>query len=763
MFSCFHYTDRWTAVLVAQRELNSTITVSESESRTANLPPCTTTVTSILGEKFTAQAGSCSHTFTVTSTIQPIESKTHTTASETTSSIESTRKSSLTQSAGATPPTSLESISLTSSSTKVEETPAQSPTPSSPTSSTKVDCVATVTSILGEFLVLGTGSCSQTVTIVSTVKGTSILVSTSSTSRTTVSTSSARETQLSISISPTSSSPFTPTVVSTSSISNPSPEPCTATITSTLGTPFLPFQGLCSHTVTVVTSPVQVSPPQAPSTSEEQPPVPINTSVDLGTSTSATISTSTTLAPVPPQQQTESSGPNVGPVNTSSSTTLIITTTTEQYPPPAPETSTSLAPTAAISAPTSQIPQLPNSPSTSLLEGPVGTTSSPLVSATTIHDTQVPLPSSSIEPAPPGCPTECAEPQPTNQPISVSSVSSVVPIQTSIATESQVVSPTSEQGPTTTQLNGITSSEEVSTHLTTPSPSIPTITNTPTPGPIIIGSQTISQDTASNFIFDSQTLVPGSAITVNGQQVSAASGGAIILNPAPPKATPSSSGESSTGPAPAIVVVDGTSITGNTASGFVIGTQTLFPGSAITASGQVITLPLPNPTPAPVPTQTQGPDTIPVILIGSSTFTQNSASAFIIGSQTLSPGSAVTISGQVISLSPTGNAVIVNGATATPSRTTFSTEIQAPITSLVVAGQTLTAGGRVTVGGDVLSLSGGTIKIIGTVTVGGGDATFTATPTGKKKSAGVRVESSSLVYMTVQISVMLGLGALGLF
>ncbi|KAH9210691.1 hypothetical protein DL95DRAFT_270644, partial [Leptodontidium sp. 2 PMI_412] len=158
----------------------------------------------------------------------------------------------------------------------------------------------------------------------------------------------------------------------------------------------------------------------------------------------------------------------------------------------------------------------------------------------------------------------------------------------------------------------------------------------------------VTQDTASNFIFGSQTLVPGSAITVNGHQISAAaSGGALILNPAPPKSTSSPSAEAGSAPAPAVVVVDGTSITGNTESGFVIGTQTLFPGSAITASGQ----------------------------------------------------------------------------------------IQAPITSLVVAGQTLTAGGRVTVGGDVLSLAGGAITVIGTVTVGGGEVTATATPTGKKSLA----------------------------
>lgn len=122
----------------------------------------------------------------------------------------------------------------------------------------------------------------------------------------------------------------------------------------------------------------------------------------------------------------------------------------------------------------------------------------------------------------------------------------------------------------------------------------------------------------------------------------------------------------------------------------------------------------------------------------------------------------MTISGQVISLSPTGNAVIVNGATATRNPTTFSTEIQAPITSLVVAGQTLTAGGRVTVGGDVLSLAGGAITVIGTVTVGGGEVTATATPTGKKSLAG-RFERNSKMLMALQMAFVFGLGSFGLF
>ncbi|XMA14259.1 hypothetical protein WAI453_007050 [Rhynchosporium graminicola] len=237
------------------------------------------------------------------------------------------------------------------------------------------------------------------------------------------------------------------------------------------------------------------------------------------------------------------------------------------------------------------------------------------------------------------------------------------------------------------------------------------LTDTPTPVAVVIGPQTMSQDT-----------VPNSAV----------------------------------------VTVDGTSLTGNTESGFIIGPHTPHMGSAITTGNQVVTLPSPAATQAPSSTITQTPETVPVILIGNSTFTQNTASAIIIGSQTLSPGSAVTISGQVISLSPTGNALILHGATARQIPTTFSTEIQAPVTSLVVAGMTLTAGGIVTVGGDVSSLIGGAITIIGTVTVAAEQAAPTAKPTGEKSLAG-RFESTSNILMASQICFVVGLGVCGLF
>lgn len=146
-----------------------------------------------------------------------------------------------------------------------------------------------------------------------------------------------------------------------------------------------------------------------------------------------------------------------------------------------------------------------------------------------------------------------------------------------------------------------------------------------------------------------------------------------------------------------------------------------------------------------------------VVVIGSSTFTKNSASGVVIGSQTLKPGSVITVDGSTVSLSPTGNAVVVNANSGFVTSTATLQSV-VPLNSLVIGGQTLTAGGTVTEGGDILSLAaGGTgIVVVGTMTVGAGGATETA----KKKSAGVRMGMGiggwGLLYLQVSF-VLLGL------
>jgi hypothetical protein len=142
---------------------------------------------------------------------------------------------------------------------------------------------------------------------------------------------------------------------------------------------------------------------------------------------------------------------------------------------------------------------------------------------------------------------------------------------------------------------------------------------------------------------------------------------------------------------------------------------------------------------------------MPVIIIGTSTITENSNSQLIIGTETLTPGGVITYDGESISLSPSDGVVIVNPALQTTFITSTGIPVSA-ITSLVLGGQTLTNGGIVTVGGDILSLaaSGTQIMIIGTVTVGG-VSTATATGTNAHKNAGEKI-GSSIGLVTLQIS-----------
>jgi hypothetical protein len=176
-----------------------------------------------------------------------------------------------------------------------------------------------------------------------------------------------------------------------------------------------------------------------------------------------------------------------------------------------------------------------------------------------------------------------------------------------------------------------------------------------------------------------------------------------------------------------VAVIQSSSVTANADGGFVIGSQTLFPGGAITQNGEVITLP---PTSSPSP----------VVVVGEATFTENSNSQLVIGSQTLLPGIALTVDGQVISMSD--GAIIVNGAGPATTLSTITGVIpNTAIITVPIAGQTLTPGGRVTVGGDVLSLAstGTGIIVVGTVTVGDGETTATATAPGKKKNTAGKV------------------------
>ena len=123
------------------------------------------------------------------------------------------------------------------------------------------------------------------------------------------------------------------------------------------------------------------------------------------------------------------------------------------------------------------------------------------------------------------------------------------------------------------------------------------------------------------------------------------------------------------------------------------------------------------------------PATAPVVTIGSSTYTVDTASRLIVEGQTLTPGEAITIYSNTISYLTGGSNVVVGTNTqklsatrinnAQDSRITFagSTYTVGSSSGLVIQGQTLTPGGTITIQGTPVNYrSDGNEVLIGTST-----------------------------------------------
>ncbi|KAK4995182.1 hypothetical protein LTR60_007936, partial [Cryomyces antarcticus] len=260
-----------------------------------------------------------------------------------------------------------------------------------------------------------------------------------------------------------------------------------------------------------------------------------------------------------------------------------------------------------------------------------------------------------------------------------------------------------------------------------------------TPAPIVLGSSTYTANAGSTYIIGGQTLTPGGIITESGFTVSLGPSAAIVavngiiqtLSPAAIISAP-------------ILTVRGRTYTANAGFSYVIGGQTLTPGGMITVSGTTISL-APSAANIVVNGVTQtlaSPATVtapPVLTIGGTTYTANTDTTYTIAGQTLTPGGVVTVSGTVISLTPSATAIVLNGVTSAlfpagvvttsaPLLTVGASTYTANAgTSFTIGGQTLTPGGVITVSGTVISLSpSATIAVVGTVT----ETLFPATTTG---------------------------------
>ena len=248
---------------------------------------------------------------------------------------------------------------------------------------------------------------------------------------------------------------------------------------------------------------------------------------------------------------------------------------------------------------------------------------------------------------------------------------------------------------------------------------------------LIIGTSVfVATKVENGLVIDGQTLTPGgSSVTVAGQAIALDLGaGAVIIGGSVVEIGHSLSTES-----PSLTI--GTSVLSATrvGDGLIIGGQTLLAGSSITVDGTTVSL---NSVGTAV---TLGGSTInisgqgnvgaaaniPVLTIGTKTYTANAATQYNVDGSILTAGGSVVISGTTLSLGPSVTQLLVNGKTQdlsapvitpAPLLTIGNKVYKANLGSTYDIGSSLlTPGGEVIVSGTTISLpaSGQSIIING--------------------------------------------------
>ena len=254
------------------------------------------------------------------------------------------------------------------------------------------------------------------------------------------------------------------------------------------------------------------------------------------------------------------------------------------------------------------------------------------------------------------------------------------------------------------------------------------VTTAAAPPPVLtIGSTTLTANAATQFLVaPGQTLTPGGAVTVSGTVISLAPSASFLVIGGSTQLLPTATPAVTVAPE---IVVGGTTFTGNSGSSFVIGGQTLAPGSVITVSGTTISL---NPSGGSViingntePVITQPVTIGPLLTVGNTVYTAISGSSYIIAGQTLTPGGTIIVAGTTVSLGPSASYAVINGATETlsgpaalitPPPITIGngvfTAIPGTGTTYLIGGSALTPGGIITVAGTTISLSPGATAVV---------------------------------------------------
>jgi hypothetical protein len=190
------------------------------------------------------------------------------------------------------------------------------------------------------------------------------------------------------------------------------------------------------------------------------------------------------------------------------------------------------------------------------------------------------------------------------------------------------------------------------------------------------------------FIIGTQTVEAGSAITKSGTVYSLASSGhAVFVDGVQTK--------------PLVGSLITTVATPFTEEVFVIGFQSISQGFDATVSGTVYSLP---PTGGSV--YINGVQTKPSVGSLKTIMQPQSKEVFVIGTQTISQGFRATVSGTIYSLAATGDSIYVDGVQTKPSVGSLITITQSPNQVIFVIGtQSISEGSAVTVFGTVYSLA----------------------------------------------------------
>ena len=251
---------------------------------------------------------------------------------------------------------------------------------------------------------------------------------------------------------------------------------------------------------------------------------------------------------------------------------------------------------------------------------------------------------------------------------------------------------------------------------------------------MVFGGSDYTGDASSHIVLGDQTLAPDHAVTVSNSVVSLApdasfavvGGSTQHVNVAP---TPQSSNKT-----PVLQVGSQAYTALGLSPTFVVGDQTLTPNGAITVSGTTIRLPSGG-SYAIVGSDTQLIAPAATTLAPHASFTfdgqiyaaSGPSPTFVIDSQTLTPNGEITVSGITVHLAPGASYAVVGSVTETLALTpaahasyqqlTFGGNTytaSGPSPAFIIASQSLTPNGAITVSGTPIYLpSGASVAVIG--------------------------------------------------